>query len=419
VYRKEVLDNGLRIVTETVPHVRSVSIAIFVGAGSRYESEDKAGVFHFVEHLCFKGTSRRPTAREISEAIEGVGGALNEGTGKEMTTYWCKVTPPHFALAMDVLADVIRHPRFDPVDIETERQVIIEEINAGWDSPQYRADMLIDELLWPNQALGRNGAGDKESVAALTRVDLVNSLAQQYLPNNTVVSVAGNISHEEVVGRARDAFADWQPGSSLPWYPVSDSQETPRLCVEPRNIEQVHVYLGVKGLPIYHPDRFALGILSTILGGSMSSRLFTEIREKRGLAYSVYSSVDHFLDSGSFIVYAGVAPRHLSIAIEAILEELSRLKDGVTHSELSKTKLLSKGRLFLRMEDTYSMAGWLGGQELLQGKILTVDEVNSLIDAIQPDTLQRLAQQLLTTEKLSLAIVGPADGKGLEKLLQL
>lgn len=420
MYQRTVLDNGLRIASETVPYARSVSVAIFVGAGSRYESEERAGVFHFIEHLCFKGTSRRATAKDISEAIEGVGGVFNAGTDKEFTVYWCKVTPQHFGLALDVLSDIIRYSRFDPADMEKERRVIIEEINSGWDSPQYRVDTLIDEILWPEQPLGRDRAGNKESVSALARSDLLDSLAHQYSPDNVVVSIAGNVTHVEVVDRVREAFGDWRSGGPLSWQPVSDKQEAPRLSVEVRDIEQAHLCLGVKALPLNHPDRFALGLLNTILGGGMSSRLFTEIREKRGLAYSVYSSVEHFFDSGSLVIYAGVAPENIPVAIEAILEEVSNLKDGITEAELSRAKILSKGRLLLRMEDTYAVASWLGAQELLLRKILTVDEASAAIDAIQMDDVLRVARNLLIAGRASLAVVAPAaDERKIRGLLQL
>jgi predicted Zn-dependent peptidase len=420
MYQKEVLSNGLHVITATMPHTRTASIGIFVGVGSRYEKAEKAGVSHFVEHLCFKGTQRRATTREISEAIEGVGGILNGSTDKELSVYWCKVALLHLPLALDVLADMLRHSKFDPQDIERERQVIIEEINMIQDSPQQRADLLIDELLWPDQPLGRDVAGSKETVGALIRSDMWDCLVHQYLPNNAVVSIAGDIDHDEVVSRIEKAFSGWQPGSPLPWYPASDNQQAPRHCIEPRDIEQAHLCLAVRGLPFDHPDRFNLDMLSVILGEGMSSRLFTEIRERRGLAYSIHSSVDHFLDSGSLIICAGVTPKHLPDTVVAILEELHHLGEGVPEAELAKAKELCKGRLLLRMEDSYNVVGWLGVQELLLGKVLSVDEAVSIVDSIQSHDLQRVAQQLLIAGKLNLAVVGPVrNEERLENLLRL
>jgi len=419
MYQKTTLDNGLRIISSTMPHTRSVCIGIFLGAGSRYERAAETGVSHFIEHLCFKGTERRATSREISEAIEGVGGILNGGTDKELTVYWCKVARPHFSLAVDVLADMLCYSKFDPEDIEKERQVITEEINMILDSPQHRVDMLIDELRWPNQPLGRDVAGTKATVASLTRQDIFHYLDSQYLANNAVVGVAGDINHDEVVDSLEKAFGSWQKGVTQSWYPADDKQYQPRWRVESRDTEQAHLCLAVPGLSLKHPDRFNLDLLSVVLGEGMSSRLFLEIREKRGLAYAIHSDVDHFLDTGSLVVYAGIDPKHFSTTVEAILEELSRLKEGIPEAELVKAKELSKGRLLLRMEDTRTVAGWLGGQELLLDEILSVDQVVSIIDAIQSSDLLRVAQELLVGEKLNLAVVGPVEDKQLEGLLQL
>jgi predicted Zn-dependent peptidase len=419
-YQKTVLSSGLRVLTCTLPHIHSVCIGIFIGTGSRYEKERESGISHFIEHLCFKGTEQRRTAKEISETIEGVGGVLNGATDKELTVYWCKVTPPHFLVALDVLADMLRHSRFDSQDIEKERQVIIEELNLGLDSPQRRVDALIDELLWPNQPLGRDVAGSKQTVAAIRRQDILNYFSRQYLPNDAVISISGNITHDKAVAKVGDTFGDWQQGVSQLWYPANDNQQVPQLCVETRETEDAHLCLAVHGLPLGHSDRFVLDLLNVVLGEGMSSRLFAEIRERRGLAYAVYSSVDYFLDSGSLSIYAGVAPKNLSTAIEAIVEQLRRLKQGITDAELVKAKELYKGRLLLRLEDTRNVTSWLGGQELLLGRVFGIDEVISVIDSIQAYQLERLARELLATEKLNLAIVGPISNEGhLKELLQL
>jgi len=419
VYQKSLLDNGLRVITSAMPHTRSVSLGVFVGTGSRYERDEEAGVSHFIEHLCFKGTQQRATAKEVSEAIEGVGGILNGGTDKELTIYWCKIARPHFALAVDVLADMLSNSKFDPADIEKERQIIIEEINMSLDSPQQRVDTLIDGLMWPEHPLGRDVAGTKATVSTLARQDILGYLDHHYLANNTVLTVAGDISHQEASATLEDAFGSWRTGSPQTYLPASDEQSQPRFQSEHRDTEQAHLCLALPGLSLKHPDRFVLDLLNIILGEGMSSRLFTEIREKRGLAYAIQSYVNHHLDTGSLTIYAGVDPGHLPTAVKAIVEEIYRLKDKVPETELTKAKELSKGRLLLRMEDTRSVAGWLGGQELLLGKILTVDELVSIVDSIQADDLLRVAQQLLIADKLNLAVVGPVKDKSLEELLQL
>jgi len=420
LYQKTTLDNGLRVITATMPHIHSVSICFFIGVGSRYETEQKAGVSHFIEHLMFRGTQKRPTAREISAAIEGVGGILNGGTDREVTTYWCKVVQPHFPLALDVLADMLLHSRFEPQDIEKECQVIIEEINMSHDTPSQRVSLLIDELLWPNHPLGRDIAGSKQSVTAITRDVMLDYRKGQYLPGNTVVSIAGNIEHQEVVTAVGQVMGNWSSQKKPPGYVAYKEQPAQRLRVETRDIEQAHLCLALPGLSLFHPKRFTLDLLNVILGEGMSSRLFCEIRDRLGLAYNIYSFVDHFLDSGSVTIYAGVEPKNLPLVIRAILGQLAQLKETVSELELDKARELSKGRLLLRMEDSRSVAGWMGGQEILTGRILSVEQVVSIIDAISAEELRQLAQELLVASQLCLAVVGPvADDEPLEELLEL
>ena len=420
MHQKTTLDNGLRLITTTMPHTQSVSIGFFMGVGSRYETEAQAGISHFIEHLCFKGTPKRATAKDISVAIEGVGGILNGGTDRELTVYWAKVAQPHFAMALDVLVDMLLHSKFDPVDIQRERQVILEEIHMTKDSPSQQANMLIDELLWPGHPLGRDIAGSKESMSAITREMMLDYLGCQYLPDNVVVAIAGNIQHQEAVTAVSQAVANWTGPPARSGYLAYEEQPNPRLQVERRDTEQAHLCLALPGLSFFHPKRFVLDLLNVVLGEGMSSRLFTEIRDKLGLAYSIHSYVDHCLDSGAVTIYAGVEPKNLTMVIKAILEQLSQLKELIPASELSKAKELTKGRLLLRMEDTRSVVSWMGGQEILTGRILTVDQVVSIIDAITADELTQLARELLVGDHLRLAVVGPVgDDEHLEKLLKL
>ncbi len=411
MYNKAVLDNGLRVITSTMPHSRSVCLAILVGSGSCHETEREAGISHFVEHLLFKGTQRRPTAKNISEDIEGVGGIINGGTDKEITVYWCKVASPHFPIALDVLSDILLNSRFDSKDIEQERHVIMEEINMNLDIPQQRVGMLIDELLWPEQPLGREVTGYKETVSSITREHLLSYVARRYMPNNTVLSIAGNIQHEECMTQIKPLFDKWAAGELTARYLTNDKQTEARIRVEPKDIEQAHLCLAVHGFSHSHPQRFALDLLSTVLGAGMSSRLFTEIRENRGLAYDIHTYTEHFLDSGSFAVYAGVDPHKLEIALAAILEQLSQIKQGITAMELTRAKELSKGRSYLRFEDSQHVALWYGGQEILTRQILDIDDVISIVDAITIDELKEVARHILTEDRLNLAITGPA-GQG-------
>jgi predicted Zn-dependent peptidase len=407
MYNKAVLDNGLRVITSTMPHSRSVCLAIFVGAGSCYENEEEAGISHFTEHLLFKGTERRPTSKEITQDIEGVGGIINGGTDKEATVFWCKVASSHFPIALDVLSDILLHSRFDEKEIEREREVINEEIKMNLDIPQQRVNMLIDELLWPEQPLGREVIGYKETVSTITRKKLLNHVAHRYMSNNTVLSIAGNIQHEEVMTQIKPLFDEWAAGELLTGYITNDKQTEARLRIEPKDIEQAHLCLAFHGFSRSHPQRFNLDLLNTVLGGGMSSRLFMEIREHRGLAYDIHSYTEHFLDSGSFGIYAGVDPQKIETAVAAILEELSKIKQGIADGELTRAKEMSKGRMHLRFEDNQNVALWYGSQEILLQQILDIDDVISIVDAITLDELKEVAKEILTDNGLNLAITGP------------
>ena len=420
MYLKTTLDNGLRLITSTMPHTRSVSICVFLGVGSRYETETEAGISHFIEHLCFKGTPKRATPRDIAVAIEGVGGILNAATDRELTLYWCKVAPHHLPLATDVLADIILHSKLDPEEIERERHVIFEEIHAVKDSPYQQVGMLIDELLWPDHPLGRDIAGSVESVSAMTREMIVDFLAGRYLPANAVVAIAGDIQQEEVINAVNETFGNWSGHRQVSGYLAYEKRANPRLRIESRDTEQTHLCLALPGLPLQHPKRYALDLLTTILGEGMSSRLFVEIRDRLGLAYSIHSYAEHLYDTGAVVISAGVEHKKLPVAIKAILEQLVLLREPVPESELTTAKELSKGRLLLRMEDSRSVAGWGGGQEVLTNKIRSVDEVVSIIDTITTEQIAEVAQELLVEDQLRLAVVGPIKGDdNLEGLLRM
>jgi predicted Zn-dependent peptidase len=370
--------------------------------------------------MVFKGTSKRPTSRDISEAIEGVGGTINGGTDKEMTVYWCKVAQPHFPIALDVLSDMLLNAKFDASEIERERQVIMEEINLCRDFPSQRADMLMDELLWANHPLGREIAGTKESVSTLTRAQLLGWMGCQYVPSNSAVAIAGNIKHEDMVAAVSETLKEWQNTEFRREYLPYKEQLSPRVRIETRDTEQTQICLGLPGLSIFDPMRFALDMLNIILGEGMSSRLFTEVRDKLGLAYSISSYVDHYQDSGSLIIPAGVDAKNLKAAIGAIVNELAKLKEPIPESELTKAKEMSKGRMLLRLEDSRSVSGWMGGQEILTERIYSVDEIVSIIDGITAEELMKLARKLITGKKLRLAIVGPIQkDEPLEDLLKI
>jgi predicted Zn-dependent peptidase len=407
MFEKTVLQNGLRIVSSSLPHTRSVSISIFIGAGSRYESDEIAGVSHFLEHMLFKGTRRRPTAREISEEIEGIGGVMNAGTDKELTVYWAKVGDHRFAATLDILADSLLNSLLEPQELEKEREVILEELAMTEDSPADIVNILIDEVVWPRQPLGRDTGGTPDSVRKTRRDEVVRYMEQLYVPQNTVVAVAGNVTHADIVERASEYLGDWKARPFGTWYPADIPDDTPRLRLRSKKTEQAHFCLATPGLSAVHPDRYVLDVLNAVLGEGMSSRLFLEIREKRSLCYDVHSYVNHYLDTGSTVVNAGVDPRKLDEALKATIDELLKMADRVPDKELTKAKEFIKGRLQLRMEDTRAVASWLGGQELLRHEILTVDQVLGIVDDVSAEALQRVARELWRPEAFRLAVVGP------------
>jgi predicted Zn-dependent peptidase len=406
-YKKETLGNGLRLIVCPMAHTRSVSVLFFVGAGSCYESDAEAGISHYIEHMCFKGTEKRPSSVKISEAIEGVGGIFNGGTDRELTSYWCKLASQHFELAIDVIMDILRNPLFRAEDVDKERQVIIEEINMSLDSPSQRVAMLFDETMWPGKPLGRDVAGTKKTVSTINRMQMLEYMANYYVPNNMLISIAGDIEPERAVDTTNSTLGDWKPGKKPVYIPSATTQNFPQIRYEFREIEQVNISLGVEGLSLFHPDRFVVDIISMILGEGMSSRLFTEIREKLGLAYDIHSFVEHFRDSGMFAIQAGIDPERCGVALTAILEQLGAMKFEIAEAELRKAKEMAKGRLLLSMENSRNVAGWYGGQEMLMENILTVDDVTRIIEGITLDDLRRVSQQIFMTEKLNLAMVGP------------
>ena len=420
-YHKTTFPNGLRLLTAPMPHTRSVAVSVYVGAGSRYETPEQAGLSHFIEHLCFKGTERRPTPQEVFQVIDGVGGTINAATDRELTVFYCKVARPHFELALDVLADLVRRPIFEPAELEKERRVVMEELAMVADSPGQQVDVLLDETIWPGQPLGRDVAGSDASVRALSREQALAYLAHQYVPNNVVVSIAGAIDQRRAVELVGAAFGDWARGVPGGWFPAVNGQRAPRVNVREKSSEQAHLSLALRGLPLAHPDRYALSLLSVVLGEGMSSRLALELRERRGLCYDVHSYVSYFQDAGAFAVYAGVDPSKAKEALAALLEQLARVRDEAPgEEELHRVKELAKGRLLLRMEDTRAVSDWLGAQELLLGRVRSVDEVTELLDAVTADDVQRIARQTFAGEGLNLALVGPFRSEGpFARLLKL
>lgn len=431
--QKTTLSNGLRLLAIPMPSVKSVAVDVIVKAGSRNEWPEVHGLAHFFEHMVFKGTNRHPTAAAIASAADSVGAEMNAGTDKERTSYYLKVMDNHIALAFDILSDFVQSPLLEPEEIEKEKGVILSEIAMYEDLPTRKAPSVFEELLYQGLSLGWDISGKKEDVAKVGREDFVRFLEEFYNPSNMVLTIAGKFDREEVLDLAEHWFGLGVPnfscsakleersGANLP---NSNPSGHPEVKLHTKKTEQSHIVLGVRGNPLAHPDRFAEAILSSILGGGMSSRLFTEVREKRGLAYYIRTELGYYTDNGYLAVRAGVAHSKIEEAIAVILEELSKMahtagKLDVSEEEIRKAKEYTKGRLVLGLEDTENVADFFGEQELLEGKITPLSEILEKIDGVTIEDIQRVAQEFITPERLSLAIVGPyEDSERFLKLLE-
>lgn len=406
-HRLHDLEGGATLVTASMPFRASASLVLLFGVGSRHEDDRIGGISHFIEHMVFKGTRRRQTAKEIAEAIEGVGGVINASTDKEATAYWARVPAERLELGLDVLFDMVCDPRLTDEDIERERMVILEEIKMYQDQPQDYVHSLFEELLFPGHPLGRDITGTIESVSAIDREDILGHLAHNYLAANLVVGVTGGIDDD-------DALRLVGSNLRLPTSPGSARDDAgPAAVTEPgvrllhKDTEQAHICLGARAISYLDPDRYILDLVNTMLGEGMSSRLFLEIRESRGLAYDVHSYTSKHRDSGYFALYMGVDPKKAEQALAAGVAELRRMAEQpVPAAELEKAKEFTKGRLRLGLESTNAMASWLSQQLLLTGVIRTVDEVIAEVDRVDADDIRRVSRRVLGGP-LQVAVIGP------------
>ncbi|HEY7525021.1 MAG TPA: pitrilysin family protein [Candidatus Limnocylindrales bacterium] len=420
MFERTVLPSGPRVISARTDGARSVSIAAYVLAGSRLEAADQAGVAHFMEHLTFKGTAGYPTTRAISEAIEGVGGSFNAATDRETTVYWVRVPRREAERAMDVLGELIVRPVLDEEEIDQERDVIIEEIRSYLDDPAEFCQILFQQALFGDGPLGREICGDEAGIRALPSGTIRDFWATAYRPANTVVAVAGDVDHEAAVAMAGAAFGTGN-GAVPGWLPAPALPAGGRLLLGRRDTTQAHLSLGVPALHRDHPDAWVLAVLNAVLGDGMSSRLFLSVREELGLAYDISSGVVEYADAGVLEVSAGVDPERLPAALDAVLGELARLRDeAVPADELAKAKAYISGGLELRMDETRHLAAWIGGQEALNERVLTLDQALAAIAAVGPDDIARIARDLFRDEQLRMAVVAPARyTRGLERRLRL
>ncbi len=406
MYKKETLPNGVRIVTEEIPYVRSVSVGLWVGAGSRDENESNNGIAHFIEHMMFKGTTKR-SAKGIAEALDAVGGQLNAFTSKEYTCYYAKVLDEHIDVAIDLLSDMYFNSLFREEDLEKEKNVIIEEIKMYEDTPDELVHDIFASTLWAGHALGRSVIGSEEIISTIDRAKLLEFRDSCYTPDSLVVAVAGNVKHEQIIAKLAPLFGSIKNRTRERKYyqPVAGS----RIATKKKDTEQVHICVGTPGLPMEHDDIYVLHVINSALGGGISSRLFQEIREERGLAYSIFTYHSSYKDAGLFSVYAGLSRNNLNEVLSLISAELKSVrKDGITREELARAKEQLKGSVLLGLENVSNRMSRLGKSELSINRVISVEETVEKINKVDVDDIKRLADSFFRSENLVVACIGPS-----------
>ena len=418
-YRVTSLSNGMGLVVRPMPQAQSVAVGVWVGAGGRYESSHFAGISHFLEHLLFKGTHRR-SCEQLKQEIEGVGGTLNGFTAEEFTCYMAKV-PSRFARrAVHVLADMVRRPRLSRSDLEKEREVVLEEIRMYEDTPGQYVHDLLSQLLWPDHPLGMLLSGTKQSVQRITRSDLVRYWRRMYQSRNLLVACAGAFDPEAVTRHVRQTFGLMRGAPARAFRRAPRPRRGPQVRVWSKQTEQTHLCAGAYAVPRSHPDRFALELLHVLLGGNMSSRLFREVREKRGLVYEIGTQIKRFYDTGAFIVYAGCDTAKLTATVQTIIAELARVRRvPIATAELQRAKDYYAGQLLMGLEDTMDHMLWMGEQAATVGRVAQPEVLLRHLAKVTARDLQRVARRLFLTERLHLVVGGPIAESEASRLASL
>lgn len=419
MYSKQTLKNGLTILKVPIPSAKSVLVDIFVKTGSRQEAARISGVSHFLEHLFFKGSRKYPTAQQLSHALDAIGAEYNANTGKEHTQFYIKAAKKHFQFIFEILTDMLQNPVFAPEEIEREKGVVIEEINMYQDTPMRHVEDVLEELMWPRQPLGRNIAGRKETVKKINRRDILSYVKTFYQPPNMILAIGGAYPELAAAQLLKKYWAAL-PARKFPgWSKAKSIQLNPRLKLEGKKTEQYHLALGFRSYHYNHPDYIPQIVLATILGGGMSSRLFTEIRERRGWAYYVKAAPANYQDTGNFVIQAGVKLEVLSEVVRTIISQLQKLKtESLSARELQKAKEYLKGTLTLSLEAGEARLGWYLEQAAFRKKILEPQSAFHLIDQVKEQDIQRVAKDVFQPQKFSLAIIGPKIiAKSIAKLL--
>jgi predicted Zn-dependent peptidase len=410
VYERQQLSNGLRVLTAPLSHAQSVACFVMLAAGSRYENESNRGIAHFAEHMFFKGTEKRPTSRDLTTIIDGIGGEFNAFTSKEYTGYYVRCAGADRDTALDVLVDMLRNSKFDPEEVEREKGVILEEMNMYYDTPRDYISSLYEELLFGDNPLGWETLGTKDTVRAATRETFVDYVGHWYTPSRMVVGVSGMVGEdllptlESLLGEMNADGSEGVPPAQI------DRRATPHVRVHKKDSDQAQICLGLPSYPLEHPDRYALQMLATVLGTGMSSRLFLEVRERRGLAYYVYGLNHSYTDAGSLFAQAGVDLSRVDEAVKVIVEQFRRMADEtVPPDELEKARSLAKGRFVLQTESPQGLILFGLRREVLEGSAIEPEELLAALDEVTAEDVQRVAQDILGSSGLHLAVIGPFD----------
>jgi predicted Zn-dependent peptidase len=424
MYKKTTLDNGLKIVTVPMENANSITVLILVGTGSKYETKEINGISHFLEHMFFKGTDKRPSTLKISETLDSVGGEYNAFTSKEVTGFWAKVDKKHSDIALDWICDIFLNSKFDEKEMEREKGVIVEEVNMYLDTPMAYVGELFENLLYGDTPAGWQVIGEKQNILSFNRKKVVDYYNGHYSPSNVIVCVAGDVKQEEIEKKIKNYFSapggpasGWENNGKVA---VKEFQKEPQILLHYKKTDQTHFCLGARAYSLFDKRRYDLALLSIILGGNMSSRLFIKVRERNGLAYSIHTSVDNSTDTGYLVTQAGIDHKNLEKAVKLILQEYKNIKDKkITERELQKAKDYLKGVMSLSLDSSDSQASFYGMQELLENNILTPEEKFEKIDKVTVGGIKNIAGDIFLPEKLNLAVIGPVEKKDSDKLKRL
>jgi predicted Zn-dependent peptidase len=418
-YKKTKLNSGLRIISVPIKNAKSASVLVLVGAGSKYETKDISGISHFLEHMFFKGTKNRPNTLQISETIDSIGGEYNAFTSKEITGFYAKVAKEHFEKALEWISDLFLNSKFEEKELEREKGVIIEELNMYLDTPIAYVSELWETLLYGDQPAGWRIVGEKETIQALNKEKLLNYFTSHYSASNTIICIAGDIG-KGAESKVKKYFSGVKNNKIKSKDRVLEKQAQSEVLIHNKKTDQTHFCLGVRTFNLFDKRKYALALLAIILGGNMSSRLFIKVRERNGLAYSIHTSVDSTTDTGYLVTQAGINPQNLERAVGLILEEYKDIKNNkISDKELQKAKDYLKGTTSLSIDSSDSQASFHAVQELLEGKILSVEDKFKEIDKVSINDIKKLAEEIFVPEKLNLALIGPVEEVDKEKIRKL